>query len=382
MDKKITRGMFMMIRIKRFFFFISILSLLFGIAACENTESPVPTETPEIVETIEDHIHEVFKVGFEYINNRDNYHVHTELMTDAVYFKGFRNHRYQVLFDDPFLKAYGTDTFGEVMYRIAVLNQGPYFIYKHGDNFYKANPVTPETMNIVDFNHPAFSLLKKINKDQVTMQNSMYQFSLTYLEMVTDHPSILTYIDEGMKAAIISDEQADLSAVVFDISVIMNESTPQSFQSIMIEFKEYATLKYPINLKLNDRYEQARLTFEFSYENHTKDITPETTLILDDHHNYVREDLVEITLGQTMMADLQYMTDFDFFKLTILETQTYHFEFSGIFNVIFYIKNSENSSKYTRIQSSDIDLEQGTYYVYVMNYADTVGQVYFSISAK
>ncbi len=372
----------MTILIKRLFFFATVFSLMFGIAACENTETPVVTETPEVVETIEDQIHEVFKVGFEYINSRDNYQMHTELMTDAVYFKGFNKHRYQVLFDDPFLKAYGTDTFGEVMYRIALLNQGPYFIYKHGDNFYKANPVTPETLNIVDFNHPSFSLLKKINKDQVTMQNSMYQFSLTYLEMMTDHQSILTYIDEGMKPEIIADEQADLSAVVFDITVIMNETTPQSFQSIIIDFQEYATLKYPINLKLNDRYEQARLTFEFSYENHTKDITPETTLIPDDHPNYVKDDLAEIILGQTMMADLQYMTDFDFFKLTILETKTYHFEFSGIFNVLFYIKHSENSSKYTLVRWGDIDLEQGTYYVYVMNYADTVGQVSFSFSEK
>jgi hypothetical protein len=162
----------------------------------------------------------------------------------------------------------------------------------------------------------------------------------------------------------------------------MNESIPQSFQSIAIDFEQYATLKYPVNTKLNDRYESARLTFEFSYVNHTKDITPETTLIPDDHQNYVTDDLTEIALGQMMMADLQYMYDLDFFKMTISETKTYHFEFSGILNVIFYIRNSENSSKFSRVQLGDIDLEEGTYYVYVMNFADTVGQVSFSFSEK
>jgi hypothetical protein len=153
---------------------------------------------------------------------------------------------------------------------------------------------------------------------------------------------------------------------------------PKSFQSISIDYRPYARLKYPTNYD----YSNARLTFNFSYEDFTKDATLEMSYIHDDHQNTTirnEHNLAEIMFGQTMTAHLQYSNDADSFKLVISQSKDYLFEYEGIENARFYLRSENDSSAQERIYPGMIYLEQGTYYFTVTHFGTQIGIVTFTI---
>jgi len=369
-----------MLTFRRVIFLCTVFGLIFSLISCQSSETPVPSQDTEIIDT--ENMYLAFKEGLDYINNREHFKYHSRFMVDAVYYKGFTKHRFFTLFNDPFLKAYSTNDTDEVRYRIAMFDEKPYYVYQHGNQFIKADQASEVTMSIVDYDQPLFGLLKHINKDLVTKHTGYYTFSYTYQEMITNHFRFLSHVDDMMFGEVNIDEDADLSSVTFEITVIMDETNSKSFETISIDLKEYMTLKYPLASKPQDRYDAARFTFQFSYTETTKDISAQMTYIQDDHQSFISEGLTEITLGEVMTADLQYMTDVDYFILIINETKTYHFEFTGIENVIFNLRNINNLKQSVRVNLGDNEIEQGTYYLYVYNYAETIGQVFFSFNEK
>lgn len=360
---------------KHFALLCILMGLSFLVGACQTLEKPTST-----IDEVHQHMHPTFKEGFDNLQTRDHYMYHSNIVVQANRYRGFNKHQYIVPFKDPFLKAYGINTENEITYRIAMFDQIPYFVYKQDDIYYKADRLNDESLSMMEYDHPIFSLLKQADKDDVTELYNTYSFSVSYQDMITNHASVLAYIDQHMKNEMDKHDDADLSSVVFNIYVEMSPSNPMLFHSISIQFLEYISLTYPLTGVMTDSYTHGRVTFDFSYDSYTKDMSTSTTYLNDDHKNHVSDDLTFITIGETMTADLQYMVDLDYFKLTIQEKGTYHFDFTGINNVIFTLRHSENIMQSIRVNPGNISLNQGTYYFSIMNFNDTTGQVNFSFT--
>ena len=301
---------------------------------------------------------------------------------DATYFNGFSKNVYHVLFADPFLKAYGINGHNEVTYRIAKFDEKLHYVYKNDNNYIKADVISDVLFLLTEFDHPIFFLLKKADRDIVAEQNGVYDFSISYDQMIDYHPFIIQFIDSLMEPELDKNTHIDVSDAQFDITVRMNQTNPKSFQSIAIDFKEYLSLAYPLSLVPQDQYTKAKLIFEFAYNTYEKDITPSMDYSVDDQTNFYNPTVTELTIDQETTSSIQYLYDIDCFKIVLTAPKTLTFSFTGLTYVLNYRLNEDGTKMTELFPGNDYDFEVGTYYICIQNISEETGTVTFSFNEK
>ncbi len=367
-----------MLYMKKLFYVIIATSLMLTFFACQDKEEPIDQTDPT---TTTYSVPAMINEGFEYIRNLDRYLVHTMIEADAAYYDFYTKHRYNVLFSDPFLEAHFVNSDGDIYSRVGVIDDKAYNIYKQGSTFIKGDELDPVQRRFVDFDHIAFGLLRSSTINQFTITENVATLSYTYDEMLNKNPFILYMIDDWMDLELDEVTDVDLSGVSFDITIMMTDANPNSFDRIIIDIKDYIALKFP--LQSNDHYLNARLIYEFSYGAYEKDITPDTQLVLDDYPNGLSEQAAVLPINQDVTVLGQYQYDFDWFKLILTETKTLTFETNETLHTVYSYYNANDLTRQIGLyDGSPYELEPGTYYICVQTTHDVSTQITISFNEQ
>jgi hypothetical protein len=359
-----------MIVIKRVFYSILIVLSLLIFSSCNVEEIPVNTEEEPTKTTS-------LEVALNNMKNGTQYKVEKTDWMLTKYDKGFNRRYFYVLFNDPTLLAYSLDEADRIVNRIVNFNQELSLMYRHEDTFIKGDPIGANQSIHYTYNHVIFEAIENAIFSKKGEGTDIYVLNYKYSDMLEKYPGVIQLIDQMMYPSISSD--VDVSNTIIKLTISVGQSFVGSrIHSISIDAIDYVSQKYPLISKTNDTYQNVAMLFIFEYEDFQKDFTAETTYTNDDHSNFVTEEIEEITIGQSVTANLQYFRDYDFFKITLSEPKTLTFAYTGIDSSFYLYKQNENKSTY--IPPGEISLEAGTYYISIHAVQEGIGTISFSFT--